>query len=280
MLINADLSGGAGELREAIGAGEPLNPEVISQVEQHWGLTIRDGFGQTETTASIANPPGQRVKAGSMGRPLPGRPGGARRPGHRPAHRRPRRGRDLPRPHRQRGRPAAEPDDRLPGRRRPATTRRWPVVSTTPATSRPATRTATSPTSAAPTTSSRPPTTRSARSSSRACSSSTRRSRRPPSYPLRTRSGWPSPRRTSSWRRATSRRRETARSILAYAREHLPPYLRVRRLEFAELPKTISGKIRRVELRTREEQLAHEQIEGEWRDDQFPDLQGVDERRV
>ena len=62
---------------------------------------------------------------------------------------------------------------------------------------------------------------------------------------------------------------DTARSILAYAREHLPPYLRVRRLEFAELPKTISGKIRRVELRTREEQLADARIEGEWRDDQF-----------
>ena len=46
---------------------------------------------------------------------------------------------------------------------------------------------------------------------------------------------------------------ETARSILGYAREHLPPYLRVRRLEFSELPKTISGKIRRVELRAREE---------------------------
>ncbi len=74
MLINADLSGGPGMLREAIAAGEPLNPEVISQVEKHWGLTIRDGFGQTETTASIANTPGQPVKAGSMGRGLPGVP--------------------------------------------------------------------------------------------------------------------------------------------------------------------------------------------------------------
>jgi hypothetical protein len=45
--------------------------------------------------------------------------------------------------------------------------------------------------------------------------------------------------------------RETALSILAYARERLAPYKRVRRLEFAELPKTISGKIRRVELRAR-----------------------------
>jgi acetyl-CoA synthetase len=74
MLINADLTGGPGSLREAIAAGEPLNPEVISQVERHWGLTIRDGFGQTEMTATIANTPGQPVKAGSMGRALPGVP--------------------------------------------------------------------------------------------------------------------------------------------------------------------------------------------------------------
>src|SRR4051812_32744905 len=72
MIINADLSGGPGSLREVLAAGEPLNPEVIHRVENHWGLTIRDGFGQTETTASIANPPGQPVKHGSMGRPLPG----------------------------------------------------------------------------------------------------------------------------------------------------------------------------------------------------------------
>jgi len=72
MLIQADLSGGAGVLREAIGAGEPLNAEVISQVERAWGLTIRDGFGQTETTALIGNTPGALVKAGSMGRSLPG----------------------------------------------------------------------------------------------------------------------------------------------------------------------------------------------------------------
>jgi acetyl-CoA synthetase len=65
---------------------------------------------------------------------------------------------------------------------------------------------------------------------------------------------------------------DVARSILGYAREHLPPYLRVRRLEFAELPKTISGKIRRVELRTREQEQATSRPPGEWRDDDFPDL--------
>jgi acetyl-CoA synthetase len=59
-------------LREVCGAGEPLNPEVIDQVRAAWGLTIRDGYGQTETTALAGNSPGQKVKVGSMGRPLPG----------------------------------------------------------------------------------------------------------------------------------------------------------------------------------------------------------------
>lgn len=72
MLIQQDLAAVKTSLRELIGAGEPLNPEVIAQVEKAWGITIRDGYGQTETTAQIGNPPGQRLKAGSMGRPLPG----------------------------------------------------------------------------------------------------------------------------------------------------------------------------------------------------------------
>ncbi len=59
-------------LREVCGAGEPLNPEVIDQVKAAWGLVIRDGYGQTETTALAGNSPGQKVKVGSMGRPLPG----------------------------------------------------------------------------------------------------------------------------------------------------------------------------------------------------------------
>ncbi len=60
------------KVREALSAGEPLNPEVIERVRQAWGVTIRDGYGQTETTAQIGNSPGQRLEPGSMGRPLPG----------------------------------------------------------------------------------------------------------------------------------------------------------------------------------------------------------------
>jgi acetyl-CoA synthetase len=72
MLIQEDLKSYKVSLREALGAGEPLNPEVIDQVQAAWGLTIRDGYGQTETTLQIANPPGYPVKAGSMGVPMPG----------------------------------------------------------------------------------------------------------------------------------------------------------------------------------------------------------------
>ncbi len=72
MLIQSDLTALRQPPRKVVGAGEPLNPEVIAQVEQAWGVTIRDGFGQTETTVAIANTPGQPVKPGSMGRPVPG----------------------------------------------------------------------------------------------------------------------------------------------------------------------------------------------------------------
>ncbi len=72
MLVQESMADYEVTLREVASAGEPLNPEVIEQVKAAWGLVIRDGFGQTETTALIGNPPGQHIKVGSMGRPLPG----------------------------------------------------------------------------------------------------------------------------------------------------------------------------------------------------------------
>lgn len=74
MLIQEDLAGYRERLRlrELVGAGEPLNPEIIEQIEAAWGLPLRDGFGQSETTALVGNTPGQPLKPGSMGRPLPG----------------------------------------------------------------------------------------------------------------------------------------------------------------------------------------------------------------
>jgi acetyl-CoA synthetase len=74
MLIQENLAAWRDQLslRELVGAGEPLNPEVIEVVRRELGITIRDGFGQTETSLQIGNSPGQPVKAGSMGRPMPG----------------------------------------------------------------------------------------------------------------------------------------------------------------------------------------------------------------
>lgn len=72
MLVQEPLASHAVALRELVGAGEPLNPEIIDRVKQAWGITIRDGYGQTETTCVIGNSPGQPVVPGSMGRPMPG----------------------------------------------------------------------------------------------------------------------------------------------------------------------------------------------------------------
>ncbi|MFF8598388.1 AMP-binding protein [Streptomyces sp. NPDC015232] len=72
MLIQSDLSRLSTPPREVVAAGEPLNPEVIETVRRAWGVTIRDGFGQTETAVQVSNSPGQPLKEGSMGRPSPG----------------------------------------------------------------------------------------------------------------------------------------------------------------------------------------------------------------
>jgi acetyl-CoA synthetase len=72
VLILEDLAQWPVKLNEVIGAGEPLNPEVIERVRTGWGLTLRDGYGQTESTCMVGNPPGLAVRAGSMGQPMPG----------------------------------------------------------------------------------------------------------------------------------------------------------------------------------------------------------------
>jgi acetyl-CoA synthetase len=72
MVILDDLGEKPPALRELASAGEPLNPEVIERVRAAWGVTIRDGYGQTETSALVGNSPGQPVTVGAMGRPLPG----------------------------------------------------------------------------------------------------------------------------------------------------------------------------------------------------------------
>jgi acetyl-CoA synthetase len=272
MLINADLSGGRpSALREAIGAGEPLNPEVISQVERHWGLTIRDGFGQTECTASVANTPGQPVKAGSMGRPLPGVPvvlvdpasgalvegvgegeiclalaGPTGRPltlmtGYQGDPERNAAAMDGGYYHT--GDLATRDEDgyityvgRTDDVFKASDYKVSPfelesVLIEHPAVAEAAVVPAPDPVRLAV----------------------------PKAYVALAPGHEPSA--------------ELARGILAFAREKLPPYLRVRRLEFFELPKTISGKIRRVELRQREADSfaagAEERPPGEYRDEDF-----------
>jgi acyl-coenzyme A synthetase/AMP-(fatty) acid ligase len=72
MLILEDLTRyDFSRVRHFTSAGEPLNPEVIKVWEEATGKTIHEGYGQTETTVLVANYPFMRIKPGSMGRPLP-----------------------------------------------------------------------------------------------------------------------------------------------------------------------------------------------------------------
>ncbi len=72
MLVLEDLESFPVRLRELASAGEPLNPEVIEKVRRWWNLTIRDGYGQTENVCLLGNFPGQQVKPGALGKPSPG----------------------------------------------------------------------------------------------------------------------------------------------------------------------------------------------------------------
>ncbi len=230
------------KLREVIGAGEPLNPEVIEQVKKAWGLTLRDGYGQTETTAQIGNSPGQQIEARLDGPAAAGLPGGAAR------SRRQRGGRKgeialalEPRPT---GLMLGYKDDpaktsevmrrrllshrrcRFPRRRRLHHLRRphRRRVQSLGLPDQPV---------------------RAGERADRAPSRSPRR--RWCRAPIRC--ALPCRRPLSPWSQVSGRARELAEDILRFARGRLAPYKRIRRLEFAELPKTISGKIRRVELR-------------------------------
>lgn len=266
MLIQADLSGGPGALRELIAAGEPLNPEVITRVERSWGLTIRDGFGQTETTAQVGNPPGEPVKFGSMGRPLPGCPvvlidPTSGRPGDEGEICIDLQGRHLNLMTGYLGDPerndaamaggyyhtgdvaTRDADGYLTfvGRTddvfKSSDYKVSPFELESVLIEHPAVMEAGVVPAPDPT---------------RLCV--------PKAY-VSLADGW-------------APDRDTALTILRHARENLAPYLRVRRLEFLELPKTISGKIRRVELRERENEASESgrRLANEWREEDFPEL--------
>ncbi|WP_067680527.1 AMP-binding protein [Nocardia miyunensis] len=248
MLIQADLGERPAGLREILGAGEPLNPDVIAQVRKAWGLTIRDGFGQTETTLQVGNTPGQPVKPGSMGRPVPGVPvvlvdpitGELSDEGEICL--------DL----------SADPVNLMTGYLEDPERNAAAMAGGYYHSGDVATRDAdgyityigrtddvfkssdykVSPFELESVLIEHPAVVEAAV----VPQPDDTRLAVPKAY-VALAAGW-------------SADGETARAILEYARDHLAPYLRVRRVEFTELPKTISGKIRRVELRHRE-QTAH-----------------------
>lgn len=268
MLIQVDLADGPGSLRELISAGEPLNPEVITQVEKAWGRTIRDGFGQTETSAQVGNSPEQPVKPGSMGRALPGVPvvladpvtgevgvsegeicidlsanpvnvmtgylGDAQRTDEVMANGLYHTG-DV-----------AEIDTEgyitFVGRTddvfKASDYKISPFELESVLIEHPAVAEAAI-------------------------------------VPAPDEIRLAVPKAYIALAEGYEPNRETALSILRHAREHLAPFQRVRRVEFFELPKTVSGKIRRIELRHREEGDISADGGREWRDDQFPELKSI-----
>ncbi|HEY6794171.1 MAG TPA: AMP-binding protein [Kineosporiaceae bacterium] len=269
MLVHADLSAGPGALREVVAAGEPLNPEVIEQVRRAWGLTIRDGYGQTESTAQIGNTPGAHVKPGSMGRPLPGVPvvlvdpvkgvpveGVGEGEICLDLSRHP-----LPLMTGYQGDPGRDAEAMSGGYYHTGdvasvdTDGYITYVGRTDDVFK-ASDYKISPFELESVLIEHPAVAEAAVV--------------PAPDPMRL----AVPKAYIALAPGHEPNEETAFSILTYAREHLPPYQRVRRIEFRELPKTISGKIRRVELRERETLLAGTG-EGnglEWRDEQFPGL--------
>ena len=272
MLVQADLaSADVRTLRECVGAGEPLNPEVIEQVRRAWNITVRDGYGQTETTAQIGNPPGAQVRLGSMGRPLPGYEVTLIDPVT--------------------GEPAAEGEICLPLASRPLGL--MTGYKDDPERAAEAMRGGYYHTGDVATRDADGYITYVGRTDDVFKASDYRispfelesvlieheavaeaavvpspdpvRLAVPKAYVILAAGYEPSG--------------DTALAILAYSRERLAPYKRIRRLEFADLPKTISGKIRRVELREQEHrrQSAGEGARGttEFWEEDFPGLKAV-----
>ncbi|WP_025133475.1 AMP-binding protein [Leucobacter sp. PH1c] len=280
MLIQHRLDRKPHALREVVSAGEPLNPEVIARISEWWGLEIRDGYGQTETTALIANMPGDPIVPGAMGLPLPGvdavlidpvtgaeaeegeiclriEPADPARDGDAPRHA-----------------PINLMTEYLGNEAATARATEHGLFHTGDVAQRGEGGVLTFV----------------GRTDDVFKSSDFKVS------PFEVESallehphvaeaavvGAPDETRLNVTKAYVAlaagvpESEETAREILAHARVALPPYMRVRRVEFFELPKTTSGKIRRVELRERElaAHAAGERPAGEWREEDFPGLKG------
>ncbi len=269
MLIQHRLDRKPHALREIVSAGEPLNPEVIARIHEWWGLELRDGYGQTETTALIGNMPGDPLVPGAMGRPLPGVDAVLIDPVS-----------------------GAEVDEgeiclRL-APERPVNL--MPGYYGDPAATARATEGELFHTGDVAQRDAHGVLTFVGRTDDIFKSSDFKVS------PFEVESALlehafvaeaavvaaPDDTRLNVTKAyvalaaGTAADADAARAILAHARTALPPYMRVRRVEFFELPKTTSGKIRRVELRQREEaaHAAGERIASEWREEDFPGLKG------
>jgi acetyl-CoA synthetase len=268
MLVKEDLSKyKLPKLRHCTAAGEPLNPEVIEQVRRAWNVTVRDGYGQTETTAQIGNPPGAELRLGSMGRALPG---------YEVALVDPVTGEQaeegeicLPLAHRPLGLMTGYKDDP----QRAAEAMRDGYYHTGDVATRDADGYITyvgrtddvfkasdyriSPFELESVLIEHPAVAEAAVV--------------PSPDPLRL----AVPKAFVILAAGHEPDGDTALAILAYARDRLAPYKRVRRLEFADLPKTISGKIRRVELREHEESRpSGTRGATEFWEEDFPSLKG------
>lgn len=274
MLIQHELTRKPRGLREVISAGEPLNPEVIQRIQDWWGLTIRDGYGQTETTALIGTLPGETVTPGAMGRPLPGVEAVLIDPVT--------------------GTPSEEGEVCLKlGAELGGTGTRHPVnlmtgyVGNEHATSN-AMRHGLFHTGDVAERDSEGVLTFIGRTDDIFKCSDYKVS------PFEVESaliehpyvaeaavvGAPDSTRLNVTKayialaEGIAATKDTARAILVHARTALPAYMRVRRIEFYDLPKTSSGKIRRIELRNREVAAFenNERITLEWREEDFPDI--------
>jgi acetyl-CoA synthetase len=266
MLVQSDLGGAPTSIRECLSAGEPLNPEVIERVRDAWGITIRDGYGQTETSAQIGNPPGLEVHLGSMGRPLPGYVVTLVDPAT--GEVRPTEGelcldlteRPVPLMTGYQERADVFDEDKNAFAFAGGVYHTGDVVSLDDAgyytyVGRAddvfkASDYRISPFELESVLIEHPAVAEAAVV--------------PAPDPIRL----AVPKAYVMLVEGQTADAETARSILGYAREHLAAYKRVRRLEFTELPKTISGKIRRVELR-RQEESRDSRGDGEFRDSDF-----------
>ena len=234
------------DFRRVCSAGEPLNPEAIRWFREQYGLTVLDYYGLTESYPLCGNFPWMEVREGSMGRPMPG---WDVRSSTRTSAR-------SPRASAARSACARAPTRTTRSATGATTPRRpRPSVATgfTPRTPRPPMRTATSGTPAAPTTSSSRRAIASGRSRSSRRASSIRRSARPRRSRRPTSGGAAIVKAFIVLVEGHEPSEALGDEIKAFVRDRLSAYAYPRRIEFVEdLPKTLTGKIRRIELRERE----------------------------